>query len=94
MMREDQTGARAQEIPRDSSEDKTLSALMHDLERLPPEERGASAIRIAAALIEYGAFKLAVRLDSRETGELINLAAALQLYDPLQRRAGVPEEVC
>ncbi|QJF51433.1 hypothetical protein [Roseobacter ponti] len=93
MMRGNRTGARAPEA-RVSSEDKTLSALMHDLDRLPSAERGAAAIRIAAALIEYGAFELAERLKSRETGELINLAAALQQYDPLNRRTGVRQGGC
>ena len=52
-------------------------SLVERLEALPDAERGRFAIALSALLVEYSAFELAGRCDSRMVGELVEIAARL-----------------
>lgn len=51
--------------------------LVERLEAMPDAERARLAIALSALLVEHSAFELAGRRDSREVGELIEIAAKL-----------------
>ena len=60
-----------------SDSEADLNKILSKLNDLPADQRGERALRMAARLVEYGAFELAGRVSSETVGEMVNLSARL-----------------